>query len=330
MAENLIQRANSPAFLQTLSLGFKSPALMADTLSPRVPVDKQEGKYRAWGKGALRDRSASTRWAPGMIPNAIGTSFTEVPYGVDIHVLRHPLYDHEVVNADADLNLRNKYTETTTNAIAIAREVRTATLFTTAANYPGAHVVTKAGGQEWNLVPANVLTDLQAGIALVALKAMVPTSMLTIALPQPVFDQAVKFNASISALVSNNANRIVTTDLLATILGVKEVLLVAVQTVGAGLETEGMNILSGWTSSYLWGDNVWIGYIDPTNNDQAPTFSRSLNWKAGTGGQERQVRQYRMPDEGMRGDWIEVAEAIREVLIYSEAGYLVKNTLSTL
>jgi hypothetical protein len=328
MAENRMGLVNTPAFLQTVSIGFSNPILVADRLAPRVPVTKQEGKYRIWGKGNLRDYSGSTRWAPGTIPNAIDTKFTEALYGVDIHKLRHPLLDQEISNADEDLQLRTTYTETTTDAIAIAREVRVATLFTTAANYNGSHTVTKAGGQEWNLVPANVLTDLDTAIAKVALDAMVPQNMLTVAIPQPVWDVAIKRNSSILGLIQYSERGVVTQDLLANLLGVKEVILVPVQAAGAAPETEGMDILTGYATSYLWGDNVWVGYIAPNTNVKQPTFALSLNWQAGTGGQQRRVKQYRMADEGQEGDWIEVAEAVREVITFKDAGYLIKNVSS--
>jgi hypothetical protein len=59
----------------------------------------------------------------------------------------------------------------------------------------------------------------------------------------------------------------------------------------------------------LWGDTVWIGVINDGKNANVPYFSRSFNWAAGTDGQRRRVKQYRMADEGQEGDWIEVAEA---------------------
>jgi hypothetical protein len=62
---------------------------------------------------------------------------------------------------------------------------------------------------------------------------------------------------------------------------------------GAGPEVADSDVVTGFTTTYLWGDTVWVGLINERQNQNEPTFARSFNWTAETGGQERQIRQYR-------------------------------------
>jgi hypothetical protein len=88
--------------------------------------------------------------------------------------------------------------------------------------------------------------------------------------------------------------------------------------------------VTAFTNTYLWGDTVWVGLINEGQNDMVPTFARSFNWRAETGGQDRQIREYRAEDEGREGNWIECKEAVGEQIVYADAGGIIINTLSTI
>lgn len=327
-----ISRVITPQFLQGVALGFSNRALIADSLSPIIPVNKDRGLYRVFGKNELLVHEA--RWAYGAIPNAIEYRWSSDTYFSEGRKLRIKLLDAEVRNADSDLDLRRSYTRVTTNAILIAREKRVSDLFTTAANYPGANVVTKAGGSEWDTVavgtPTIIRTDLDAAIRQVCLSAIQPRSNVTIVFPEPVYDAVVRFNPTFLASITPTSQDSVGPDMLARYLGVKQVLIAAEMTTGAGPEVANSDVVTGFTATYLWGDNVWVGIVATGTDDMQPTFSRTFNWKADTGGQLRQVRQYRFEDEGAEADWIEVKENMGEKITFSGAGYLIKNTLSTI
>jgi hypothetical protein len=327
-----ISRAITPQFLQGVALGFQNRDLVADRVSPIIQVNKDRGLYRVFGKNELLVHEA--RWAYGAIPNAIETRWSSDTYFSEPRKLRIKLLDAEVRNADSDLDLRRNYTRTVTNAILIAREKRVSDLFTTAGNYPGANVVTKAGGSEWDTVaagtPTIIRTDLDAAIRQVTISAMMPRSQVSIIIPEPVYDAVVRFNPTFLASISPTSQDSVGPDMLARYLGVKEIIISAVMTTGAGPEVSGSDVVTGFTATYLWGDNVWVGFIDPSPNDMQPTFSRTFNWRADTGNQLRQIRQYRHEDEGAEADWIECKENMGEKIVFSGAGFLYKNTLSTI
>jgi hypothetical protein len=327
--DNRIQRVHQPAFLNQFSIGIEPTGLIADRIAPVIPVTKQSDKYRIFGKNVLLNRTGGADWSPGAIPNAIESRWSDDLYFAKLYKLRHPLYDAELTNSDEDLDLRLQYTEETVIAMQILREARVVSLFTTSTNYSAGNVITKAGGQEWNTVPANVLTDLDSAITKAKTGSLKGTGELSVIIPDQVFDRSIKRNANVTAAMAVDTNRVAIPELLQALLGVKEVIIANTQVVAAGPETPDADVITGYTTTNLWLDNVWVGYIGAGQNRRAPTFARSFTWKAATGGQELRTRQYRMADEGQEGDWIEVTEARDEKITFKDAGVLIQNTDST-
>lgn len=331
MPANTVERAHTPAFLQGVALGFRTPQMIADVVAPRLRVGKQSDKYRKWGKDGFYEADAT--WAPGAIPNIIKTEWSEDQFFAELRKLRHPLLDHEVINADAGLDLRMRYTERVTMALQIARERRVATLFTTAANFAAGHVLAKAGGTEWDAAgvinTVQPITDIEAQIAkITAAVPGTPRSMVDVIIPSTVFDKAIRHNSAIRDYFKYTEAGVVSEQIFARLLGVRRVHIATGQTAGPGPQNAATDIITGVTMSYLWGDNVWVGIVDESENDLMMSFARSFWWAEATGGQEYRVKQYRMPDEGQEGDYIEAAEAVGEKIVANFAGALITNTLA--
>jgi hypothetical protein len=336
MADNNATRVALPFYLQDLAIGFQAMGMIADRVSPRVPVNQIAGKYRVFGKNTMVPTKSER--APGTPPNAVDWAWSLDTFYITEYALRQRLMDEERTNNQSAMlggivDIEGKYTQSVTNRLAVSREQRIAKQFTTAANYPGANVITKAGGSEWDLLAsANAkqpFIDITNLLSIVAQSAMVPKNMLSVVIPQQTFDLAIMNNDSFISRVQYNAITSITPAILGTLLGVKEVLL-AMPLAAGTVEVAGADVVSGYPTSYLWGDTVWAGLIAEGQNDMLPTFARSLNYSALTGGQTRQTRKYRDADEGTRSDWIEVAEALDEKITYSAAGGIIVNTLSTI
>jgi hypothetical protein len=111
----------------------------------------------------------------------------------------------------------------------IAREARVAALFTTSANYAGSHVITKAGGSEWDAVgvinTVQPITDIESMITTVTADAFVTRDMLTVVIPEPTFNKAIRHNSAIRDYFKYTIGGVNTPELLAALLGVKEVLI---------------------------------------------------------------------------------------------------------
>lgn len=331
MPADRVTRAHTPRFLQTLSLGFQNREMIADLVAPRVPVSNQSDKYRIWGKNHLLVHES--RWFPGSIPNAVEMRWSEATFFAELRKLRTLVTRAEKDNADPDLNLDEEATLVVTDALIVAREKRVADLFTTAANYAAAQKITKAGGSEWDapavVTTAQPLIDIMALVAKVSQNAMVPQTMLSVVIPEIVFQTALWNNSAILDRIKYSATGVVTADLLRAALNVKEVIFASAFS-AALPEVADSDVITGYTNTPLWGDTVWVGLINRDKNQRAPSFARSFNWRKQTANQDRLIRQYATDDEGREADWTEAKEAVGEQIVYADAGGIILNTLSTI
>ncbi|HVX39608.1 MAG TPA: hypothetical protein VHB25_08545 [Gemmatimonadaceae bacterium] len=332
LTQDRVSRVHQPAFLQSVAIGFSNPLLIAERICPTIGVAKQSDLYRVFGRDTLRTHE--TRWAPGTVPNAITARWSSDSYFCELRKLRIALTDAERNNSDNDLDLEAKYTEKVTNAIDVGREKRVADMFTTAANYSASHKIAKAGGSEYDqaavLSTAQIILDLQTVASAIAKDAIVPSSMLSVVIPQPVYDAAVKNNTAILDRIKYTQTGVVTTDLLRALLDVKEVIIAQAMYTGSGPETADSDVISAYVPTYLWGDSMWVGLVNAGENEGVPWFARTFRWNGETSGADRQTRVYRDSDEGTEQDWIEVKEARSEKLSFADAGGLITNCLSTM
>jgi hypothetical protein len=220
-----------------------------------------------------------------------------------------------------------------TDALIVSREKRVADLFTNPANYAAAQKITKAGGSEWDqaavVTTAQPLIDIMALVAKVSANAMVSQTQLTVVIPEIVFQTALWNNSAILDRIKYSATGVVTTDLLRAALNVKEVILAASQS-SALPEVADADVVTGYTTTFMWGDTVWVGLVNRDRNQRAPSFARSFNWRKQTNGQDRLIRVYPTDDEGREADWTECKEAVGEQIVYADAGGIIINTLSTI
>lgn len=334
MPDTLVDRVSIPAIISGVSVAFQPLGMIADKVSPRIPVTLRSGKYRIFGKNEMIVRDAA--WAAGSIPNQLQSRWSLDTYYAEIYKLRHPLLDAELANnapaAFGGMDLRTEYTQATTMAIAIAREARVAGIFTNPANYPASNIIAKAVGTEYdqpNMGGEQVFTDINNLLGLTADATLHPISDLSLVIPELVWRRAIKRNTAMLDAIKYSQLGIMTEQLLAELLGVEEVILGQSVTAGAGPEVAGSDVITGYPTTYLWGDTIWAGLIGDESNIRMPSFSRSFNWTTETGGQIRQTREYRMADEGQEGTWIEVKEAIAEKIVFAGGGAIITNALST-
>lgn len=334
LTQDRVSRVHQPAFLQSVSIGFSNPSLIAERICPTIGVAKQSDLYRVFGRNTMRTHE--TRWSPGTIPNAITMRWSSDQYFAELRKLRIALTDAERSNSDNDLDLEAKYTEIVTNAIDIGREKRVADLYTTAGNYSSSHKIIKAGGSEYDqtaqLASNQLILDVQNMVSAVAQSAMVPKDQVTIVIPQLVIDQAILNNAAILDRIKYTQAAVGTnvTDLLARLWMVKEVITATSMYTGMGPETADSDVITGYTPTYLWGDTIWLGVVNSGSNQGTPWFARTFRWNGGTDGQDRRTRVYRDQDEGTEQDWIEVTEARSEKTAFQDAGAVITNCLSTI
>jgi hypothetical protein len=329
MAEGLRAPVITPQWMQNIAREFRQPQLIADEIAPVTSVDMESGKYSVFGVDNLY--TVDNTYAHGAIPNAISSRESEDTFNTEMRVIRHPLLDRDTdPNRPNGRTRQRRVTTKVTLATQIAREARIATLFTTTGNYPAGNVLAKAGGAEWDAVgvinTVQPITDLESRITLVTNATGMPRSAVDIAMSSAVFDKAIRYNSAIREYYKYTQQGVTTPEILAALLGVRRFLIGTGQFAGSGPESASADISTGIARTSLWGENVWVGIVD-SSDLELMSFARQFAYRDLTGGQDIQIRQYRMADEGQRGDWVEAAEQRDAKVTANFAGALITNTL---
>lgn len=155
--------------LTSLVIAYRNEAMIADQVLPRVRVGKQEFKYF---KANLVDGFTvpDTRVARKGTPNMTDTGGTEVTDSTVDFALRDAVPLADVQNADSRWNPLARAAAYLADLIALDREVRTATLLTTLANYPSTQRATLSGTSQWsdftNSDPIGAITGALDGVVM--------------------------------------------------------------------------------------------------------------------------------------------------------------------
>lgn len=164
--------------LTNFSVGYQAQDLIADVLSPIVPVTYQTGKWRVF------DRSnwlvpGSDRREPGTVAHEIyGRKWSTDSYFAVEHSLQAPVTDEEVRNlgvdsgnpanaalfAGVDPNL--DATQLVTNQILLGLENQVSTVARNTANYASGLFTTLSGTAQWSDhgATSDPITDIEVGM----------------------------------------------------------------------------------------------------------------------------------------------------------------------
>jgi hypothetical protein len=173
--------------------------------------------------------------------------------------------------------------------VRIAREARVAALFTTAANYPGANVITKAGGSSWDDVgvinTVQPITDIEAVITTVSQSAFTTRAQLTVVIPELVMNLAIRHNSAIRDYFKYTQGGVTTAEVLAALLGVREVLIAREQTAGAGPQNAASTTSSPASPPRICGATP-CGRCPRHGRHERLHVLRTFNWTEATDGEE--------------------------------------------
>lgn len=149
--------------LTAIAIAYRNTRLIADEVLPRTPVGKQEFKYL---KHALADGFTvpDTKVGRKSKPNQVEFGATEETGSTSDYALDSPVPQADIDNAPSNFNPLGHATETTTQLIALDREVRTSNLVFTAGNYSAANVDTLAGADQWSNPASDPLGAILDGL----------------------------------------------------------------------------------------------------------------------------------------------------------------------
>ncbi len=287
--------------LSNISIAWQDNRYISDRLFPEVQVPTRTGIYFVYDRSKFR--AVNDVRAPGTAAATTNSGLTQASYG--------PLLDHslqavipwEVMNAAVD-PLRPKYTATEdkTQQIVVGKEVDAFKKCTDTA------VITQtaAASVQWSdYTNSDPAADVAVMVNVVKKETHKSAKDLTVVMGWEVFDK-LRNHTKILPRIQYSQLGIVTEELLAGFFGVKEVIV-------AEAEYNSTELGQADASSYVWGKNVWVMYVNPSVGIDSFTFGLTLRM----GG--RTVDGW--SDQTIKSDYVRVSDYYEQKVVASFAAY---------
>lgn len=322
--------------LTGFSVGYQDQQLYAGALAPETPVSALSGRYRVF------DRSdwlifPDTR-APGTVANeVVGRKWSEDVYKVSEHSLQSPIFDEEreILAADGsltadenagdlDIEPERDATELVTRSILLKYEKLVADTYRNTANYAGNHTVTLVGAQQWS--------DYTGGTASTSDPvANIKTAVMRVRLDTGRWPNTVIFPMDALGVVEGHP-RVVDrfkNFALTNPEAWKQLLNVPAPEnffIVDSVYNAAQNINATETITSFWGQDVWIGLVDPTPGQRTKTFGKTFA-KPYVGGM-RPTEKWR--EEPRKADLVRTSYRYDVKIVSAAAGYIIKNAVAAL
>lgn len=291
--------------LTAIAIGYKNKRFIADDVLPRVPVSKEEFKYR---KYALADGFTIPDTKVGRTgrPNELEFGFTEETASTVDYALEDPIPMADMMNAPEGYDPAGHATEMLTNLIMLDREKRAADLVLASGTYASSNRTTLSGTSQWSDTTSNPLTAIMTALDSVVMRPNIAVwgrAVFTKVATHPAIVKAVHGNAGDSGVAT-------------------------AQQIANLLELEALYVGESWYNSAkrgqtasmarLWGKHAAFIYRDSLANTRSGT---TFGFTAQFG--DRVAGKWEDKNIGMRGGFrVRTGESVKEVVTANDLGYL--------
>jgi hypothetical protein len=297
--------------LTAIAIAYRNPTLIADLVLPRVTVGKQDYKYTIFTQKDGYTVPNSRVGRKGQT-NRVEFTGTEGNGSCIDYALEDGIPQADIDNAPANYNPRARATTLLTDLIALGREVRVATLVTTAANYASANKATLSGTSQWDDATSDPVEAIGAALDVPLIR---PNSMT--------LGQAVWTKLRSNPAIVKAANRNSGDSGMASKQAVMDLFELEHINVGQGF----VNTANpGQAPSYsrVWGKYCLLHYNNPVAGPQGGV---TFGWTAQFG--DKVAMERPDPDIGMRGGIaIRSGESVEEKIVAADVAYLFSAAIS--
>jgi hypothetical protein len=291
---------------------------IADKVFPNVPVSKQSDQYFVYPKDQWFRTDAQVR---GVSQESAGSGYglTTATYYSKVQALHKDVDDQIRANADAPINLDAEATEFVTRQLALRREKDWASRYFTTSIWTGS----STGGDitpstKWDASGSTPITDIRTQIGAQKSKTGFRPNKLVLA--EDVWI-ALQDNADFLNRISISRDKIVTKDLLASVLEIDEVLI-------AGAIENSAN--EGATASMDWvmKDDALLVYAPPRPSLMHPSAGYTFSWTGYLGATQQGTRIKRFRMEPIASDRVEGEMAYDLKQVAADLGVFFNATLT--
>jgi hypothetical protein len=299
----------SVAFIQDQS------EFIADRVFPAVPVTKQSDRYYVYDKANWFRAKAMVR-APASESAGSGFTIDSTPtYFADVYAFHKDVDDDVRANADTAINVDTDATTFVTRDLVLKKELTWAARYFAATTWTGSTTGTDVTPSIlWNAGGSTPIEDMREQLRSVQRKTGFRANK--IAMGSIVWD-VLQDHPDFLERIKYTQVAIVTTGLLASVLGVDEVL------VGGAVQNIAIEGASN-DLQFVFGNDVLIVYAPPTPGLLTPTGGYTFMWTGRVGGS---MRIMRIRAELLKADRIEGEMAYDQKLVAAEMGAFLLNVI---
>lgn len=298
--------------LTNVAIAYSNDQLIADQIFPEFLVKKQSGKHFVYDRG--RFRLNDTKRASGSPSNEVTLSITTgSTYFCEDHALKQFVADEDVDNAITPTSPFVDATENVTDMLRIDRENSLQTLIRSTSNLT--QNTTLSGTSQWSdYTNSDPFDDLETGMQTV--HSAIGVNPNTLILGKEAWDK-LKHHPSFLERIKYSQKGVITPDLLAALIGVDKVL------IGGAYYTSSVEGATEATS-YLWGKDAILAFINPRIAQKMITLGLTYTWK------KMETKRLRGTDEEDRsGTYVRVGNMYYDQqLVAAGAGYLLKTVVA--
>ncbi len=290
--------------LTNISIKYSNGEYVGEQIFPRVTVQKKTDLYWVFPKDAWFRNEVGAR-APGARAPRVDYTVTTASYVCLTYALAKAIPDEVRKNADNPMRPDVETTDFLTDKIIMAQEIRIANQTVGASSSWG---YSTAASATWDLATSDPVTEIDNAVNQV-IKSIgrVPNTMV---MSWDVWRRLKNHPDLIDRIRYTRPGSVVTPQDWALWTGIPKVL------IGNAIYNSGQEG-GTWNSAYIWGKNVWLGFVSPTPALLTPSAGYLLEWE------NRQVKRFREDQEYQ--DVLECSHSTAEIISASDAGAVISN-----
>lgn len=330
--------------LTNFSVGFQDQNLYGLRIFPETPVRTPSGQYRVYDRSDwLIYRSLR---APGTVANEVeGKKWSSDTFSTKEHALQSPVKDEErreltslggLANAtfggDLSIDPEEEATALVTRSLMLEHEKKVADTVRNTANYPAGHTATLTGTQRWNIYtfgtagdPYSVVSDPVGNLRTAVIAIYKDTGRWPNTLITP-FD-AVGVIENHPRVVDRFKNfSLSQPDAWRTLMGIPEAAGQLNHFVVDSKYNAADSIDEAESITSFWGQDVWVGLVDPTPGQKTKTFGKTFA-QIYPDGSTRPTERWR--EENRKSDIVRTNWKWDLKIVSSAAGYIIKTAVDS-
>jgi hypothetical protein len=331
--------------LTNLSIGMPDQQLYGLRLAPETPVNTQSGRYRVYDRSHwLVYRS---RREPGAVANKIqGRKWSEDQFHTQEHSLAADVYWEEmqqlhslgglanpVFGGDLQIDPHADAADDVAGAILRELEVKISTIFRDTSQYPASNTTTLTGTSQWNnyafvtpldpySIVSNPVADIRHAAQVIYLATLRWPNTLTIPFDAiGIIENHPRVVDRFKNFSLNQPDAWRTLMQLPPEAGPMNVIVTDSRINNASSVDDPENIVS------LWGQDVWIGLVDPQPGQKTKTFAKTFAQQyTGAGGATRPTERWTEIER--KTDVVRNSYKYDVKIVSPVAGFLIKTAVA--